>query len=70
MILALIENQMKIASIQDVSPYNRVVLLDELCCQTHRASTTISLFKECLNILEKLSHKSSLYHFSPTVTSL
>lgn len=70
MILALIENQMKIASIQGVSPHNRVVLLDELCCQTHRASMTISPFKECLNIWEKLSYKSSLHHFSPTVTSL
>lgn len=44
MILALIEDQMKMNSIQGVSPYNHAVILDELRCQTHKASRTSITF--------------------------
>lgn len=65
MILALIENQMKITSIQGVSPHNRVVILGELCCLTHKASVIISLFKRMFKYFGEIVTQKFFISFQP-----
>lgn len=65
MILALIENQMKITSIQGVSPHNRVVILGELYCLTHIASVIISLFKRMFKYFGEIVTQKFFISFQP-----